>query len=264
MDYQPQQALNLEWSDYARTAYFASAVPGLEVSVSSEVVFVFNPYTPMIDGNHAALLRAAPDSANRLIERIIRFYQERDMTPGVVLSPACTPSDLPERLAAHGFKPYGDPEYWLVLENCSRLERLKPSKNLDVREIEPQEISDFCRVMAAAFEMPAEAAPLLEHFFGSITGLEGVKNYLAYQNNLPAGCISLFSYQGYSAVGSAGLLPGMNSLDAGLGMMARIYQDWKQTGTHTLLLQTTLPKVEKGLRLGGFKRAFTRSYYILE
>ena len=264
MDSLRQIANELEWSNYARTAYFATVVPGLEVRISNEVILITDPTVPMTDGNHAALLRATPDRADALIERIIQHYRDAGQKPCVVISPSCAPDDLPERLQAHGFTQYGDVEYWLTLLNPWYAEMLHGPSNVTVRQIGQDEVSAFCQVMAQAYKMPEDALPVLEHAFGYINDLPGIHNYVAYLEGKPVGCISLFTYLGHSALGSAGVLPGVRNAGVAFALTAHAYQDWKKEGSHTAVFQTVLPKLERMLRIGGCQRVFTRTYYIVE
>ena len=202
MDKSRQFVQELEWPNYARTAYFATVVSGAEVSISSEVILVTDPEVPLMDGNHAAMLRTTPDRADALIERITRHYQERGLQPAVVISPACAPDDLPQRLEAHGFTQYGEVERWLTLEKPFYADALRPSKNVVVREIGLEELPDFCRVMVTAYEMPEDVMPILVRNFGPINDLPGIHNYLAYLDGEPVGCMSMFSYLGHGALGS--------------------------------------------------------------
>ncbi len=254
-------ANELEWSNYARTAYFATSVPGVEICVSSEVILITDPLVPLVDGNHAAMLRTATARADALIERIIRHYKDRGLVPYVVISPGCTPVDLPERLQAHGFAPYGETEYWLTLENPWYAEALRGPGNISVREIGGDEIETFCKVMATAYGMPDDVIPILYHGFGTINELPGMHNYLACLDGKPVGCASLFSYLGYGALGSAGVLPGARRAGVALALAARGYEDWKKDGDKVLVIQTVMPKLERMLRIAGCRRAFTRTYY---
>jgi len=264
MDTLRQIAHELEWANYARTAYFATVVPGIEVRISNEVILITDPAMPMTDGNHAAMLRATPDRADDLIQRVIRHYQDAGQKPCVVISPSCTPDDWAQRLQAHGFTQYGDIEYWLTLKNPWYAEMLRGPSAVTVREIGQDEVPVFCRVMAEAYKMPEDAIPLVEHAFGHINDLPGIRNYVAYLEGEPVGCASLFTYLGYSALGSAGVLPGARNAGVALALALHGYQDWKKQGSNVLVVQTVLPKLERMLRIGGCQRVFTRTYYILQ
>jgi len=264
VDKSRQFAQELEWSNYARTAYFATVVPGVEVRISSEVILITDPEVPLVDGNHAAMLRTTPDRADALIERIIKHFQDRGLKPYVVLSPNCTPDDLPQRLEAHGFTQYGDPEHWLTLKKPFYAEAIRGSSKVTVREIGAEGIPDFCRVMVAAYNMPEEVLSILDRSFRYINDLPGIHNYVAYVNGEPVGCASMFSYLGYGASGSMGMLPGVHHTGAAFALFARGYQDWKKDGNKVMVFQTVLPKLERMLRIGGCERVFTCTYYVLE
>ena len=257
-------ALDLEWNDYARTAWFASVVPMMEVTISSQAVFLSNSLLPSSDGNHAALLRTSSQDCDALIRRVIEHYQARGVPPCVAVSPSCLPSDLPDRLLAHGFIAHGDPEYWLVLADPTRLENTRGPHNCTVQRVGPHEVSAFCQVMETAFGMPEGASWVLEHVFGPINSLPGIYNYLATLDGQPAGCASLFTYNGFSAFGSGGTLPGMRSLAVGGALIEQVCRDWTAAGRPVMVAQTVLPKLERVFNHIGFRRVFSRSYYILE
>jgi len=257
-------AYALEWAEYARSAYFATVVPAAQVLISSEVVFVTDPQVPMLEGNHAALARTTPDRAEALLDRIIQHYQACGLQPTVAISPNCMPDDWPQRLQARGFKPYGDPEHFLALKDSWYAEALPVPKNIAVREIGLDGLPDFSRVMVAAYEMPEEFVPVLAHNLTYINDLPGVHNYVAYVDGEPVGCMSLFSYAGYSALGSGGVLPGLRNTGAAIALAAQGYKDYRQDGSQTMTFQTVLPKMERMLRIAGCKRIFTRIYYTLE
>lgn len=258
-----QIANELEWSNYARTAYFATVVPGLKVNISSQVILITDPAVPLVDGNHAAMLHTTPDRADALIEHIIKHYRDRGLRPTIVLSPGCTPEDLAQRLVAHGFAPYGDPEVWLTLGRPFYIEALRPSQHVAVHEIGSEEIPQFCRVMAIAYEMPEDSIPILARNLQYINNLPGIHNYLAYVNDEPVGCMSMFSYMGYGALGGGGVIPSARRADVAFTLTIRGYQDWKKDGNKVMVIQTVMPKMERMLRIGGYQRHFTRIYYVL-
>jgi hypothetical protein len=135
VDKSRQFAQELEWSNYARAAYFARVVPGVEVTISNEVILIADPEVPLVDGNHAAMLQTAPERADALIEHIVRHFRDRGVKPYVVLSPNCVPDDLGQRLEEHGFTQFGNPEHWLTLEKPFYAEAIRGSGKVTVREI---------------------------------------------------------------------------------------------------------------------------------
>lgn len=257
-------ALALEWNDYARTAWFASVVPMMEITISSEAVFLTNQLVQTPDGNHAALLRTSAEDCDAMIRRVISFYQERGLTPCVAVSSNCQPANLALRLASQGFKPYGDPESWLVLGDLLRFESARGAPNCTVHPVSPDDLDEFCDVMANSYGMPAGAGFILNHFFSNIGRLPGINNYLARVDGSPAGCLSMFHYNGVCAMGSASTLPEVRSLALGGALLQQASLDWIAAGRPQLVTQTVLPRLESILVRLGFRRAFSRTYYILE
>jgi hypothetical protein len=257
-------AIELEWSEYARSAYFATVVPGAQVLISSEAILITDPQVPMVEANHAALLRTTPERADALIERITHHYQEHGLQATIVISPNCTPDDLAERLQVHGFRQSGELEHWLTITESWYAEALRCPSNITLREIGVEGLPDFCRVMAAAYDMPDESVPILVHSLSFISGLPGIHNYVAYIENEPVGCMSLYSYAGYSALGSGGVLPGLRNTGAAFALAGRGYQYFKQDGSKYMTFQTVLPRLARLFRIAGCKEIFTRAYYTLE
>jgi hypothetical protein len=263
MDNLQQIAQELEWANYARTAYFASVVPGPEVRISSEIILITDPSVPMTDSNHAALLRTTPERADALIERVIRHYREVGQKPCMVLSANCSPDDLPQRLLARGFVQYGGEEYWTMLQDRTFAESLQGPENIPVRQASAEDMPDFCQVMIAAFDMPQDTLPILHHAFGLINDLPGIHNYVAYLDVKPIGCASLFSYLGIGALGSMSVIPSARNSGAMWALAARSYQDVKQDNDKAMIFQTPLVWLDRLLQNVGCVRVLTRTYYIM-
>ena len=258
-----ETAARLEWANYAQVAYFARAVPGVAVSISSEMVQVTSQQIPMMDVNHTAMLRVPAECAGERIREITAHYRDLGIQPCIALSPACAPADLEQRLEAQGYEKFGGPEYWLKLVDTSVVEKLKDPPGITVRQIGREDLPTFCQVMAAAFEMPAEMAPMLQQGFEHTCDLPGVRSYVAYAGGQPVGCVSMNTYQGYTAVGSGGVLPDARRLGTSYALWKRTYEDWRKIDGGEYIMQTAIPMLEKVLRMGGCKRLFTRTYYVL-
>jgi hypothetical protein len=256
------EAFHYEWANYCQVAYFARAVPGIDVRISSEVVMVTGPQMPTMEVNHAGLLRAEPEKADGLIREITAHYRDLGLQPCVAVSPACAPGDLAQRLEAHGYEKYGDPEIWLKLVDASYLEKLNYPPGITVRQIGKAELPTFCKLMAAAFELPEDMLPALQYGLEYTIDLPGMNSYIAYAGEVPVGCVSMNTTQGYSAIGSGGVLPGARRLGASYALWKRTYEDWKKSGSSDYVLQTVLPILARLLRMGGCRQLFTRTYYV--
>lgn len=259
----PQQtAARVEWANYAQLAFYARAIPGVEVRVNSEVVQVTSSQIPMTEVNHAAMLRVPPERADDLIREITSRYRDLGVQPCVALSPACAPADLEQRLKDQGYEQQGGTEYWVKLVDTSVVESLPYPPGVSVRQIGREELGVFCDVMTRSFEMPPEAAPLLEQNFSYTIDLPGVYFYIAYAGDLPVGCVSMNTTQDYTAVGSGGVLAEHRRTGASYALWKRTYEDWRKQGGSEYIGQTMLPMLERVMRMGGCKRLFTRAYYV--
>ena len=208
------------------------------------------------------MLRVEPERADELIREISAHYRDLGVQPCVALSPACAPADLDRRLEAQGYEKYGDPEIWLKLTDASYLEKLSYPPGISVRQIGKTELPIFCKLMAAAFEMPDEMIPVLQYGLEYTIDLPGMNSYIAYAGDEPVGCVSMNTTQGYSAIGSGGVLPGARRLGVSYALWKRTYEDWKKSGSSDYVIQTVLPILARLLRMGGCRELFQRAYYV--
>ncbi len=253
----------LEWGNYAATLPSAQLTPGLDVELRDAVILTSSTIFPTPDANHAALLRATPQTVEALLTEITAHYTSRGMPPTIYLSPACTPGDLPERLIARGFVKGAQAEAWMVLDLTNReIPALAPK--IPIRQITPAEVNTFAELFLRAFEMPLEFAPAMAQLLKPSVGLPGVHHYLAYHNAEPVGTLSLLCYRTLGILGSAGVLSMRRGTLTARNLVRQAIQDARRVGVDKLLLQTTADThLERFLRICGFQRAFVRECYTL-
>jgi hypothetical protein len=262
MDSLHETAARFEWANYCQVAYFARVVPGVKVCISNEMVMITGPQMPTTEVNHAGLLRVTPERADELIREISAHYRGLGLQPCIAVSPACSPADLAVRLEAHGYEQFGPPEIWLKLVDPSYLDMLNYPPGITVRQIGKAELPIFCKLMAAAFELPDEMIPALQYGLEYTIELPGMHSYVAYAGDDPVGCVSMNTTQGYSAIGSGGVLPGARRLGVSYALWKRTYEDWKKSGSSEYVIQTVLPVLARLLRMGGCRELFSRTYYV--
>jgi hypothetical protein len=255
-------AFRYEWANYAQVAYLARAVPGVEARITSDMVMFTAPQLPSMEVNQAGLLRAEPECADELIKKITQHYRDLGIQPCIAVSPASAPGDLPQRLEAQGYEKFGEPEIWLKLVDASYLEKLAYPPGITVRQIGKAELPIFCKLMVTAFEMPDTMISELQRGLEYTVELPGLNSYIAYAGNEPVGCVSMNTTQGYSAIGSGGVLPGARRLGVSYALWKRTYEDWKKSGSSDYVLQTVQPILARLLRMGGCQQLFTRTYYV--
>ncbi len=259
-----QRVAELEWANYAATLPIAAVTPGLELTLNNEVILSRSTLLPMPDLNHACLVRTDDQGIDALIERVIDHYATHNLQPTVFVSPACTPTDLPERLLARGFTRQEGAEAWMVIDDIWQVELPKTSPRVQVREITAGEALTVAQIFMTAFEMPLEFAPWMAELLTPSVGLPGVYHYLAFLDNEPVGTCSLVCHQTFGVLGSAGVIPSRRGSSVATNLAVRAVLDARQSGVRTLMLQTAAgTMLERFLRIYGFKTAFTRVGYTL-
>jgi hypothetical protein len=254
----------LEWANYAATRTIAQATPDLEVVLSDNVILTSSRTFPSQDTNHACLLQGTAQSADHLIAKIASFFQAKCLPATVYLSPACTPDDLSCRLLEKGFSKQEGEESWMVLDGLSdfKLPSLYPC--IRVKTISKSETSVFANVFIAAFNMPVNIAAVMAQLLRPSVGLPSVRHYLALHKEQPVGTCSLLCYESFGVLGSVGVLSQHRGSGAATTLAVRAATDARELGVETLMLQTSAnTRLERLLRISGFKRAFTRTCYVL-
>jgi hypothetical protein len=241
-------------------------MPGCGVIIRDDLALISSQEYPSPDGNYAALLRTTEAQAEALIDEVVTYFQTRGISPSIQLSPACTPSDLPQRLLKRGFVKQEYDETWLVLEHLQKA-RIPPiNPKLIVQPVETSaDVKLFSELMMIAYGMSPEWAPKLFDVLEPTLGQPSIKHYLAYVDHKPAATMTISRHQEYVIVGSGGVLPEYRGSSLVYNLSVKVLGQAKDEGADTILGQTTLgPLFERFLRICGFKTAFKRTGYTLE
>ena len=241
------------------------AVPGVEVVLRDDIVILSSHSFPSADINRAYLFRTTPECTDELIDEVVAFFKARDLPASVMVSPACKPEDLPQRLEARGFVCQEIDEAWMVLEGLQKVRVPKIDKRITVKRVENREdVQTFAEVMTASYDMPAEWAPSLAQILEPTVTVPGFAHYLASVKDIPAGTLTLMRHGPYATIGSAGVLPQYRGTSIIYNMAVDVLVEAKRNGIEAAVIQTSLgPKFERYLRIAGFKLAFRRAEYKL-
>jgi hypothetical protein len=244
----------------------SDVVPGIDVVFRDDIVMISSKDFPSSDTNLAYLFRATTENADSLIEEVVEYFQSKDQTPKIMVSPACTPADLSQRLETHGFVRQKTDEAWVVLENLQNFKLPKVNKNVVVRRVENKEdVETFAGIMAAAYEMPSDWIPYLAQMLEPTISVAGLAHYLSFVKGVPAATLTLMRHKQYVTMGSAGVMPEYRGTRTIFNLAAGALAEAKREGVDTVVGQTSLgPKFERYLRIVGFKPAFRRTEYKLE
>lgn len=240
-------------------------VPDMEALLRDDIAILSSQSFPSEDVNHASLFRASPERAEALIEEVVDYFKTRDLSASIMVSPACTPDDLSQRLLARGFVREDAQEAWMILEELQKFRIPKIDKSVTVKQVENKEdVTTFAEVMAGAYDMPSDWVSFLAQMLEPTIAVPGFAHYLAYVKGAPAATLTLMRHKGYATIGSAGVLPEYRGTRTIYNMSVEVISEAKRDGVKTVIAQTTLgPKFERYLRICGFKLAFRRTEYKL-
>lgn len=255
---------NLEWANYAATLVTAQVTPGFDITLRDDVIMTRSEIFPSPDANHACLLRATPQTVDSLIAEVVDCFKPKGLPTTIFISPACTPTDLPERLLEQGFVKQEAEEAWIVLDHLLDFEIPPPFPNIVVRPITRSEVLTFAEIFMTAFDMPVDFAPYMAQLLEPSLDLPDVHHYLALVDGQPAGIMSLLRYENFGVFGSGGVMPAHRKSGAATNLTIKAATDAQKHGVDTLMGQTKAgTPLERLLRISGFKKVFTRTCYTL-
>lgn len=265
MNLTPQKIAELELIIPTIAQGLVEAVQGVEVVIRDDIVILSSHTFPSADINRAYLFRAAPERTDALIDEVVAFFQARDLPASIMVSPACAPADLPQRLEARGFIPQETDEAWMVLEGLQRINAPKIDRSVTVKRVENRaDVETFAGVMTGAYDMPADWTPFLAQMLEPTINVPGFAHFVAYVKDVPAATLTLMRHGPYATIGSGGVLPQYRGTRTIYNMAVEVLSQAKRDGVETVVGQTSLgAKFERYLRIGGFKLAFRRTEYKL-
>ena len=242
------------------------AVPGVEVVRRDDIVILSSQSFPAADINRAYLFRTTPDRADALIDEVVGFFKARELPACIMVSPACTPADLPQRLEARGFVPQETDEAWMMLEELQKVRVPKIYRSVTVKRVENKaDVEAFAKVMTGAYDMPSDWSSFLAQVLEPTLTVPGFAHYLAFVKDVPAATLTLMRHGPYATIGSGGVLPEYRGTRTIYNMAVDVISEAKRDSVETVVGQTSLgPKFERYMRIGGFKLAFRRTEYKLE
>lgn len=243
----------------------SNVMPGVNTILRDNLVLIDSKEYPSLDINRAFLLRETPEKIDDLIDEIITYFKERDLPATIMVSPACTPADLSQRLLKRGFVRREPDECWLVMEHIQARKVPRTDPKVVVKPVQKEDVGLFAETMVAAYEMAPDWAPMLEKALGPSIGHPNISHYLAFIDQKPVATVTTMQHEEYVVVGSGGVLPQHRGSNLLFNVSVVALAQARDKGADTILGQTTVgPMFERFLRICGFKQVFKRQGYILE
>jgi hypothetical protein len=265
MNLDPQKIVEYETVIPTCIQSLSKVMSGIHAILRDDLVLIYSKDYPSADANRAFLLRETPGRIDGLIDEVITYFKERELPTTIMVSPASTPADLPQRLLKRGFIKQEPDECWLMMEHLQTIKTPKTDPRIAVKLVEKEDLGIFVETMIAAYEMMPEWAPMLEKMLEPSIGLPNINNYLAFIDGKPVATVTTMHHKEYVVVGSGGVLPQHRGSSLLFNLAVVALSQARDKGADTILAQTTVgPKFERFLRICGLKQAFKRQGYILE
>jgi hypothetical protein len=240
-------------------------MPGVCTVLRDNLVLIYSGDYPALDINRAFLLRETPEKIDDLIEEVIAYFKERNLPATIMVSPACTPEDLPQRLLKRGFVRQEPDECWIVMEHIQTARAPRTDPKVMVKQVTREDVGLFAETMVTAYEMGCDWAPMLAKVLEPSIDQPNITHYLALIDQKPVATMTTMHYKDYVVVGSGGIVPEHRGTSLLYNLGVKVLTQARDKGADTVLGQTTVgPLFERFLRIYGFKQAFKRQGYLLE
>ncbi len=265
MDLDTQRIIEFETVVPKCMEALSNVMPEMQTVFRNNLVLTYNKDDPFQDANQASLLRETPEKIEDLIDEVVVYFKQRDVPTKIMISPACSPADLPQRLLKRGFVRQEPDEYWLYMEHIQTAKAPRTSPKVVTKPVTKEDLTVFAETMVAAFEMPPDWVPMVEKAMEPSIGHPNIDHYLAFIDQKPVATMSAMHYKECVVVGSVGILPQHRGTSLLFNFAVNVLVQARDKGADTVLGQTVVgPLFERFLRIYGFKQAFKRQVYILE
>lgn len=182
--------------------------------------------------NRALGLGTAGPAEGDATEQIATAYAGAGVTRHLVhLAGDAEPAGLAERLAAAGYRPY---RAWVPFARDATLPPLDAPTDLAVVEAGPADAEAWAAIVAPAFDLGAEAEPLL----AGLADDPAWTLYLTVDGDEPAGAAALFVHEGAGWGDWAATRPEFRKRGGQSALLARIVADAATAGCDVVLGET--------------------------
>lgn len=253
----------LERANYQALRQWVEAMPGSSVMVGDDVIVTHAALFPMVDLNHACLLRATTDEVEPLLDRVVGHFKQRRRKVHVFVSPACIPADVTERLAARGFVKKETEEPWLKFDLRGWEPPAVGSDTVGVSRAGPADARAFARVFLASFGMTAALAPVVGVLMKRLMRVPSTRYYVASVEGQVAGVCLWHCHGEIATLGGMGVLPEFRGSRVATTLGMQMMLDAQAEGKTTIVAQMINPGFEGFVSQYGFRRVFTRAHYVL-
>ncbi|PYE50533.1 GNAT family N-acetyltransferase [Deinococcus yavapaiensis] len=176
------------------------------------------------------------------------------------LHPRAQPSDLPQRLLDAGATPA---RAWVQMVRGANA--MDVPGTFAIHEVDEENIDAFMNVFARGFGMP----PDLQALAVATIGRFGWRHFLAFEEDVPVGCASLYQREEYAWLGNATTLPERRGRGVQSALIAFRVREAARSGARWVFTEVAedLPNKpnpsEHNMRRAGFTVAYRREHFVL-
>jgi hypothetical protein len=245
---------------YAALAPELEAALGARCETAGGAVVLIMREVPYILFNRVIGLGLREPAGEALLDDLLARFAAQGARPAVQLSPAAQPADLPDRLAARGFR---REDAWIKFIRGVEPPPDAPT-DLRVEGIGADQAPAFAAVFAEVFGIP----PPLQGWIAGCVERPGWRHYVAFDGDTPAATGALYVTGDIGWLGMAATRPAYRRRGAQGAIIARRIRDAAALGCRRLAVETAddtpahpNPSTHN-LRRQGFQYAYHRSNYI--
>jgi GNAT superfamily N-acetyltransferase len=242
--------------------HFLSLWPGYTSHEVAGARVIADRLLPGSYRNHASFVNAEPRVPAAAIEGAATVLGAMGRPTTFHLEPHGPAAGMAARLAAVGYA-RTMAEAWMVHDGTARA--VRSAKGATVRVVRPGDedsIRGYGALYATSFELRPEVHGAFDAAFRGVVGSEVAIHYVAWVEDVAAGCMSLFAREGLGCVYNVSTLPRMRGRGIATMLLGRLIEDAIRLGNQTLFLQTRYQGLAQPLyeRLG-FRMAFVRDWW---
>ena len=206
--------------------------------------------------------RLKPDDVDKTIKAIVAKGNERRVPLNWLIGQDTAPSNLGERLMAHGFRDQGEGA-GMAIDLHAMNEKVSVPPSLYIVEVKDiPTLKTWCHVTALGFGMPVHVETALLEWFTVVVELKlPVKLYLAYLGGNPVATSMYFLAEGVAGLYFITTVPEARNRGIGFAVTLKPLQDARDLGYRAGILQAS-KMGEPVYRRMGFKKYSTISSYV--
>lgn len=226
-----------------------------------QAILCSNRRIPSTNYNHAFRVSVADSEVDKLIAKVVRYYESMGLNPCFLVSPTTRPPTFANSLRKAGFE--------RALEEDSMVYSGK-SRNLEVNHevkvaVNEGSLTDvWTDVSMRGFGVPMVLRDALIDMYGKASHYKGTKSYLGYFQGKPAGSCGLVSINNVGGIFSVATAPEYRRKGVATALLHKAIADSLSMSNNLLYLITTRgSEAEKLYTSVGFEVAYTHYRYEL-